>query len=141
MNLVDANILLYAVNEADAKHETSRRGLDAALNGREAVGFAWVVLLAFIRLSTKIGLFPDPLPVSEAMACVRDWTEQAPSFIPHPTPRHLALMSGLLADAGTGGNLVTDAHLAVLALEYDATIITYDGDYARFRGVRWLAPS
>ncbi len=140
MNLVDANILLYAVNEADRKHQESRQWLDRALTGREPVGFSWGVLLAFIRLSTKVSLFPDPLPVREALLRVREWTEQAPSVIAEPTPRHLELMAGLLADPGTGGNLVSDAHLAALALEHDATVITYDSDFGRFPGVRWQPP-
>lgn len=140
MNIVDANVLLYAVNESDPKHEVSRQWLDGALNGREPVGFAWVALLAFVRLSTRIGLFPRPLPVPDAMAIVAAWTEQGPSVIVNPTARHLALVSGLLVGTGTGGNLVTDAHLAALALEYDGTVITYDGDFARFPGVRWRPP-
>ena len=140
MNLVDANILLYAVNEADPKHDEAREWLDRALGGREAVGFSWAVLLAFIRLSTKVSLFPNPLPVREAMARVREWTQQPPSVIAQPTPRHLELVSGLLSPVGTGGNLVSDAHLAALALEHDATVITYDTDFARFAGVRWQPP-
>ena len=140
MNLVDANVLLYAVNEADPKHEASRAWLDAALGDREAVGFAWTVLLAFIRLSTKVSLFPNPLSVSDAMARVREWTEQPPSVIVEATPRHLELVSGLLLAAGTGGNLVSDAHLAALALERDATVITHDTDFARFAGLRWRLP-
>jgi hypothetical protein len=140
VNLVDANVLLYAVNEADPKHEESREWLDSALGNREAVAFAWAALLAFIRLSTKVGLFPNPLPVREAMATVRGWTTQRTSVIVEATPRHLELVSGLLLTAGTGGNLVSDAHLAALALEHDATLITYDMDFARFAGVRWHPP-
>lgn len=140
MNLVDANVLLYAVNKADPKHDRSRRWLDGALGGRETVGFAWTVLLAFIRLSTKVGLFPRPLPVAEALARVREWTAQPPSVVAEPTPRHLDLLSGLLGEVGSGANLVNDAHLAALALEHNARIITYDTDFGRFSGVRWQPP-
>lgn len=140
MNLVDANVLLYAVNEADPKHEESRTWLDAALGEREAVGFAWAALLAFLRLATKVSLFARPLPVGEALARVRAWTDQPPSVIVEPTPRHLHLVSGLLGAAGSGGNLVSDAHLAALALDHDATVVSYDTDFGRFPGVRWRPP-
>ncbi|MDQ3147077.1 MAG: type II toxin-antitoxin system VapC family toxin [Actinomycetota bacterium] len=140
MNLVDANVLLYAVNEADPRHEASRRWLDGALSEQVTMAFAWPVLLAFLRLSTKVGLFPNPLPVAAALERVRAWTDQPPSVIAGPTPRHLDLLAGLLVGVGTGGNLVSDAHLAALALEYDATVITYDRDFGRFAGVRWRAP-
>ncbi len=140
MKLVDANVLLYAVNEADPKHDESRAWLDASLGDREAIGFAWTVLLAFLRLSTKVGLFPHPLPVPEALARVKEWTAEPPSVIVEPTPRHLDLVSGLLTELGTGGNLVADAHLAALALEHDAIVITHDTDFGRFAGVRFQAP-
>lgn len=141
MNLVDANVLLYAVNEADPKHEASRTWLDAALSAQEPVGFAWTVLLAFARLSTKVGLFPRPLSVTGAMAVVRAWIDQPPSVIVEPTARHLDLIAGLLGDVGTGANLVSDAHLAALSLEHNGRVISYDSDFGRFRGVRWQRPS
>ena len=140
MKLVDANVLLYAVNEDDPKHEESRGWLDAALGEREAVGFSWIVVLAFLRLSTKVSLFPQPLPVRVALAQVRAWTDQPPSVVVEPTPRHLSVVGGLLAETGAGGNLVSDAHLAALALEHDATVVTYDTDFSRFTGVRWHPP-
>ena len=140
MKLVDANVLLYAVNEADPKHGRSRAWLDGALSGRETVGFAWIAVLAFVRLSTRVGLFPRPLPVDEAMSRVRAWLAQPAAIVVEPTPRHLDVLAGLLADVGTGANLVSDAHLAVLALEHDATVVTFDPDFARFVGVRWESP-
>lgn len=141
MILVDANVLLYAVNEADPRHEEAHRWLDTSLAGREAVGFAWTVLLAFVRLSTKVALFPHPLPVRDALDRIAEWTAQPPSVIVEPTPRHLELMAGLLATIGTGGNLVSDAHLAALALEHDAVVVSYDTDFDRFRGVRRREPT
>lgn len=141
MILVDANVLLYAVNE-DADHHADARGwFEAALNGREPVGFGWLVLLAFMRLSTKVGLFPDPLSVGAAVAHVEAWLAQPPSVVLEPTPRHLQVLAGLLKQTGTGGNLVSDAHLAALAVEHAAVVITYDNDFGRFDGVDWRPPA
>lgn len=140
MKLVDANVLIYAVNASDARSDEAREWLDDALTGREAVGFAWVVVLAFLRLTTRVGLFPSPLAVSEAVAQVRDWVAQPPSVLVAPSSRHLDLLAGLLTGTGTGGNLVTDAHLAALAVEHDAAVVTYDTDFGRFPGVTWHPP-
>lgn len=140
MNLVDANVLLYAVNESDPKHEEARTWLDDALNGQEPVGFAWTVLLAFLRLSTKIGLFPAPLSAEGALSRVSEWLEQPPSVVIDPTLRHLGVLSGLLESAGIGGNLVSEAHLAALSLERRATVVSYDSGFARFPGIRWEFP-
>jgi toxin-antitoxin system PIN domain toxin len=140
MNVVDANVLLYAVNSSAHRHEEARSWLDRSLSGRATVGFSWIALLAFIRLSTKVGLFPSPLPVEGALARVRAWLDQPPSVVLEPTARHLHLLSGLLVDSGTGGNLTSDAHLAALALEHHGTVVTYDSDFGRFPGVRWRQP-
>lgn len=140
MKLVDANLLLYAVNEAAAEHERARSWLDGALSGTETVGFSWVVLLAFLRLSTKVGLFPRPLPTTDVLGIVRAWLDQGPSVVVEPTLRHLDVLGGLLTPVGAAGNLTSDAHLAALAIEHDATIVTYDSDFGRFTGVRWSIP-
>ena len=140
MRLVDANVLLYAVNESADRHAEARGWLDGALGGRDTVAFSWVVLLAFLRLSTRVGLFPTPLAVADATDAVEAWLTASPSVVVEPTPRHAGLLAGLLAHVGSAGNLVSDAHLAALALEHRATVVTYDGDFGRFPGVRWEHP-
>ena len=67
MNLVDANVLLYAVNSDAPHHERARRWLDEALSGADTVAFAWIALLAFVRLSTRPDIFPNPLTLEDAM--------------------------------------------------------------------------
>jgi uncharacterized protein len=140
VKLVDANVLLYAVNTDAAHHERSRDFLDRSLSGHDTVAFAWIALLAFVRLSTKAGLFPRPLAVDRALEQVERWLGAPAAVLVEPTPRHATVLHGLLAPLGTGGNLVNDAHLAALAVEHRCTIVSYDGDFARFRGVTWEMP-
>jgi len=110
------------------------------LSGTDIVGLAWVPVLAFVRLTTKVGLFPSPLRPQDAMRQVVDWCGASGSVIIGPTPRHGDVLSGLLARVGTRGNLVNDAHLAALALEHRGTIVSYDTDFARFEGIRCDTP-
>jgi uncharacterized protein len=140
VNLVDANVLLYAVNEDSPQHERARTWLDEALGGAEAVGFAWIVLLAFLRLSTRADLFPQPLEAGQALEVVEAWLGARAAVVIHPTARHLDVLAGLLEPVGTAANLVNDAHLAALALEHRATVISFDHDFGRFRGVKWREP-
>lgn len=140
MRLVDANVLIYAVNEASAHHDAARTWLDEALGGEETVGFTWSVLLAFLRLTTHPAIFDQPLEPSRATAIVKAWTDQPTATLLDPTPRHLDLLSALLAEAGTAANLVNDAHLAALAIEHDAVLVTFDADFGRFRGLRTERP-
>lgn len=141
MNVVDTNVLLYAVNEADLRHEPSRAWLDGCLGRGESVGFTWLALLAFLRLSTKVGLFPNPLPVAEATETVRAWLAQPAAVVLEPTRRHLDVLTSLLLADGTGGNLTSDAHLAAIATEHGAPVVTWDADFSRFTGVRWHRPT
>ncbi|OBH02568.1 MULTISPECIES: type II toxin-antitoxin system VapC family toxin [unclassified Mycobacterium] len=140
MRIVDANVLLYAVNTAADHHEASRRWLDGPLSGGDTVGLAWVALLAFVRLTTRHGLFPTPLTADAAMTQVLDWCNAPGAVIVTPTPRHSDVLSGLLSHVGAGGNLVSDAHLAALAIEHRARIVSHDSDFGRFDGVRWETP-
>ena len=140
MKLVDANVLLYAVNVDARHHERSRRWLDGTLSGGGTVAFAWVALLAFVRLSTKVGLFPAPLSVPAAMDRVDAWLGTPAAVLVDPTVRHAQIVRDLLAPLGTGGNLVNDAHLAALAIEHRAGVVSFDNDFARFAGVSWEPP-
>ncbi|CAN5402825.1 type II toxin-antitoxin system VapC family toxin [soil metagenome] len=140
MLLVDANVLLYAVNEDAPRHVQTRTWLSEHLVGRDPVGFAWIALLAFIRVSTLPGLSPRPLAVEDALDIVADWLAAPASTTVQPTARHPTILRGLLLEAGTAGNLTGDAHLAALAIEHGATVCTYDRDFERFPGVRCLMP-
>lgn len=141
MKLVDANVLLYAVNEDAPHHEVARSWLDRALAGPETVALPWIVLLAFLRLATRPGLFPRPLELDQAVAVVEHWLTRPAAIVVEPTQRHLRLLHGLLGETGSAANLVNDAHLAALALEHGATLASFDGDFARFSGLAWQRPS
>lgn len=140
MKLVDANVLLYAVNSDARHHERSRRWLDSALSGADTVAFSWIALLAFVRLSTKPGLFPSPLREGEAMDRVDAWLGAPPAVVLEPTPDHARILRGLLEAVGAGGNLVNDAHQAALAMEHRCGIVSFDNDFARFPGIDWSEP-
>ena len=141
MVVVDANVLLYAVDSASAHHEQSRSWLDESLAGAEAVGLAWIALLAFIRVGTNPSVLPSPMSADEATGQVETWVGAPAAVIAEPTARHAGLVRGLLRDTGTAGNLTTDAHLAALAIEHGADIVSYDRDFGRFPGVRHRLPA
>lgn len=141
MKLVDANVLLYAVNSDAERHEEARTWLDTALSGRATVAFSWIVLLAFVRLTTKIDLFPSPLTVDQALDRVEAWLAAPPAVVVEPTPDHTRIVRRLLGSVGVGGNLVNDAHLAALAIEHRCVVVSYDLDFTRFEGVTVERPS
>ena len=139
MVVVDVNVLIYAVDEDSPLHEPAHSWIDEAMSGREPVGFAWSVLLAFIRLTTSPAIFPHPLTPGQAVDVVRGFIGRSTSVLLEPGIRHLDLIHGLLTETGPAGNLVNDAHLAALALAHGARVVTFDNDFERF-GVPWERP-
>ncbi|MBI4862791.1 MAG: type II toxin-antitoxin system VapC family toxin [Candidatus Riflebacteria bacterium] len=140
MILVDANLLVYAHVSSFPQHEQARGWLDGRLNGGAPVGLPWESLLAFLRLVTNPRVFDRPEPISAAWSQVEAWLSCPVAWIPQPTERHREVLAGLLAISGTRANLVPDAHLAALAQEHGLTLCSSDGDFARFKGLRWENP-
>ena len=140
MKVPDANLLLYALDEGSHRHDAARTWLEGVLSGQEDVGFAWVVLLAVLRLATRAAIFERPMSTDEAFGVVEGWLRQPCAMVLQPTPRHAGVLRGLLAPLGAGGNLVNDAHLAALALEHGGVVCSCDSDFARFTGVAWMDP-
>lgn len=136
MKTPDVNVLLYAVNSDSPQHPTARDWLEGAFAETPGIGFSWVALLGFVRLSTMSGIFPNPLHVQEALGLVDDWLNHPYARVLNPTDRHSALLARLLIGVGQGANLTTDAHLAATAIEHGATLGTFDRDFERFAGLR-----
>ena len=139
MIVVDVNLLIYAVNEDSPDHKKAKSWLEAAVSGTETVAFPWIVLLAFLRLTTRPGLFQKPLNVDAAFDVVDAWLQQPSVTVPEPTARHLQTMHDLISPLGIGGNLTSDAHLAALAIE-QAELCSADNDFGRFSLLRWRNP-
>lgn len=71
---------------------------------------------------------------------VRSWLAHPRVTIIAPGEQHAVILFGLLERLGVAGNLTTDAHLAALAIEYQAELASTDADFARFPGLRWFNP-
>jgi len=137
MRCPDVNVLLYAVNLDSPQHEDARAWLEASFSRPQGVGFAWAALLGFLRLSTRGGIYAQPLSLDAALSVIDAWLGHPRASVLEPTERHAGVLGRLLLGAGAGGNLVSDAHLAALAIEHGAELGTFDGDFGRFAGLRW----
>lgn len=138
--LLDANLLLYAVNERAERHKAAAAWLTEQLNGKRRVGVPWQSLAAFLRISTHPRAFERPLDAATAWSLVTDWLAAPAAWIPQPGPKHAELLGKLITEHDVRGNLVPDAQLAALALEHGLTVCSADGDFARFTETRWQNP-
>lgn len=141
MVIVDSNVLISAADPRHVHHPESRGWLRWALAGEETVGFAWQSLLGFLRVTTSRAVYANPMSIEEAMGQVDLWLSAPGAVVVEPTARHGSLVRGLLLEAGAAGNLVHDAHLAALAIEHGADVVSLDRDFARFSGVKHRLPA
>ena len=139
MILIDANLLVYAWNRDAPQHERSRIWLQERLNDRTGVGISWSTLLAFVRLVSNRRIFERAVPVAEAWRQAEEWLGLPNVWIPEPAQRHQGILRTLIPEAGKA-ELVPDAYLAALAIEYGLVLQTTDRDFARFSGLQWENP-
>ena len=140
MIIPDLNILVYAYNADFPRHDAARRWWEDTLNGQRPIGFAWATLLGFLRVMTQRRILERPMRPADAIRTVSGWLAQPGVQIVTPGDGHARILFDLIAEAGTAGNLTTGAHLAALAIEYQAEIASADTDFARFPGLRWFNP-
>lgn len=140
MTLVDANLLLYAVVQGYPQHHAARTWLEEQLNGSARVGLPWVSLMAFLRISTNRRVFERPLDPVRAWAFVEEWLALPTVWVPGPTERHAQVLGRILHQVRPTAGLLTDAHLAALAMEHGLTLCSTDRDFARFDELRWHNP-
>lgn len=138
--LVDANILIYAVDEDSPFHEPAHRWLETVLNGSRRVGLPWVSLTAFVRIVTHPRAVREPLGPADAWSLVEAWLDAPVSWIPAPGPGHREILGRLLTTLDLRGNLVADAALAALCIEHGLEVVSADSDFARFSEVSWINP-
>jgi toxin-antitoxin system PIN domain toxin len=138
--LVDANILLLAVDARSPSHARAREWLTDRLNGVRRVAFPWLSLAAFVRISTNPRASERPLTPGEAWQHVEEWLSADPAWIPNPTDHHARVLGGLITKYELRGNLITDARIAALAIEHGLTVVSTDTDFARFSEIGWVDP-
>ncbi len=140
MIVPDVNLLIYAYNEDVHFHEPARRWWEQLANGAERIGLPWVVAAGFVRIVTQHRTAIRPVSPERAVDLISEWLS-LPHVAPlNPGAQHLDIFRRLVVAAGVGGNLVSDAHIAALAIEHQAEVHSNDSDFGRFPGLRWQNP-
>jgi toxin-antitoxin system PIN domain toxin len=138
--LVDANLLVYAYDAAAPEHPLASAWFERVMNRPARVGLPWPSLLAFVRLVSNASVVRTPVSPKIAWSAAEQWLTRENVWVPLPGPSHAELIGRLLDDVRITTRMVPDAHLAALAIEHGLTLCSTDGDFARFRGLRWENP-
>lgn len=140
MIAIDANLLIYAYDSGSAHHERARKWLESVLSGQQTVRIPLQSALAFLRITTNSRIFAAPFSAERAVLIVDSWLKQPQVDWLAAGPRHWPILRKLIPDSQAIGPLVTDGHLAALAIEHGAVLCTSDRDFARFEGLTLLNP-
>lgn len=140
MILVDANLLLYGEDELSPQHLAAREWWDSQLAGDSPVCLCWTVINAFLRIGTNSRVYHRPLSIDEAVTRVQSWFAQPCVRLVIPTKNHWEIFSDLIIEGQAVANLVSDAHLAALAIEHGCTLYSTDSDFSRFPKLKWKNP-
>jgi len=136
MIVPDANLLLYAYDNASPFHKTACRWWQQCMSGSEPVGLTHPVIFAFVRVGTSARVFEQPMSLAQASAYVASWLSRQVTRVLQPDVDHVQQVFDLLgAAASSGGNLVTDAQIAAIAISHHGTVHTADRDFMRFQSL------
>lgn len=138
--LLDANLLLYAVDEDAAMHEAATAWLESVMAGPVRIALPWQTIGAFMRIATNPRAYQDPLSSTDAWAVVNDWLEVPVVWIPPAGPQTAVIFGQLLGASPISANQVPDAQLAALAIEHGLAVYSRDADFARWPACRWTDP-
>lgn len=138
--LLDANVLLYSIDQSSRHHAESAAWVQDAFTGSHRLALPWQTIGAVLRISTHPRVFARPLSSEEAWTIVEQWVTAPNCWIPEATMRTARILGPLIKDLDIRGNLVTDAQLAALAIEHGVAVVSADSDFARFPEVRWINP-
>lgn len=136
MRILDTNILLYAANRDHDNHKPIVRWLESALNAGEQIGIPWIVLSGFVRIATNPNVFKSPLTVEQAFGLIDNWLAQPLIQAVYERGDHSRRFRDLLVECGGGSRVTTDAHIAAIALDHRATLVSCDKDFGRFRKLK-----
>jgi hypothetical protein len=138
--LIDANLLLFAVDSTSPFHAASASWLTRELIGSRRVGLPWQVIGGFLRIITNPRASSRPLSPEDAWGYVDTWLGLDVVWIPQPTERHAQVLGSLITSHQLRANLIPDAQLAALAVEHGLALYSADTDFARFTEIRWENP-
>lgn len=133
---VDANVLLYASDEASPRHARARALLAGLAAGPALLYVFWPTVMAYLRAATHPSVFQQPLPPELAYGNIERLLEAPAVQTAGEEPRFWPLFREAADEGAARGNLVPDAHLVALMRQNGVrTIWTRDRDFHRFPGL------
>ena len=142
MFVVDTNILLYAVDRDSPEHAVCRAYLQKWRRRPDPWHLTWGIIYEFLRVATHPNVFRKPLSLDQAWSFIEAILAAPGVSVLEATENHARIAAEVFEEVpGIRGNLVFDAHTAVLMREHGIrTIYTRDADFSRFPFIEVVDP-
>ncbi len=134
MFVVDTNILIYAADRDSPDHAKCRKFVQDWRLQSSHWYITWGIVYEFLRVATHPNVFRKPFPMADAWRFLEAVLASPSAGVLVATERHQHVASEVFTVVrDITGNLVFDAHTAILMKEHDVkTIYTRDTDFNRF---------
>ncbi len=134
MFVVDTNILIYAVDRHYQEHIRCRELLEGWRKDSFPWFTTWGILYEFLRISTHTRVFKRPLLLNQAWRFVEVLLASPGLRVLSEGEHHAEAAEKTFQEIqGISGNLIHDAHTAILMREHGIRrIYTIDTDFHRF---------
>ena len=141
MILLDVNVAI-ALHRADhPHHELATQWFTQVLDEERQFSVLDETWSGFVRVTTNRRIYPVPTPLADAFAFLHAIRRQPGHVDVHVSGRRVEMFERLCSEYECSGDLIPDAFLAAAALILDATVASFDRDFARFEDLRWERPS
>ena len=134
MFVVDTNILIYAADADNPEYRLCRSLLEEWRGQTTSWYLTWGIVYEFLRVVTHPRVFNKPWQTAKAWKFVNALLESSSLGILTETDRHAPVAEQVFSQVpAISGNLVFDAHTAILMTEHGIRrIYTRDMDFHRF---------
>ncbi len=142
MFVVDTNVLVYAADDDSPYHDRCFDQLDRWRRQAGAWYLTWGIVYEFLRIVTHPRVMRKPWNAQSAWKFISALLASPGLGILVATDRHASVAGQVLSqNASVSGNLMHDAHTAILMQEHGVRrIYTRDTDFHRFPFLEPLDP-
>lgn len=140
MLLPDVNLLIYAHRLESPDHARYAEWLRDLVEGAEPFALSELGASAFVRIATNPKIWDEPTSTEDALEFIERLRRRTNARLLVPGPSSWEIFARLCRGARARGKLVADAYHAALAIEHGCELMTADGDFARFAGLRYRHP-
>lgn len=140
MILCDVNIFVYAFREELPNHKIIKQWLEQKLLKETQFAYSDFIFSSFLRIVTHHKIFKTVVTLEKSLEFIAQIKKQTNSVKIEAGEQHWNIFLELCRETNAQGNLIPDAYIAALALEYNCDFFSTDNGFMKFKKLNWKNP-